>query len=149
MKASNVRFLLFIGGIIFFVSIFVFSIIMMSKDITVVYGAEPSPTFDWGYPIVTPTIEGYPVPMPTENNGYPAPEPIEIGGYPVPIPSDPIYPTPVQVPMAYYSSDYKSEHQSVSQPFVEKIEIIIKTIIQFIKPINSVEHHGKTILEMR
>lgn len=148
MKPSSTKFLLFLFLSIFFIALLVCAI-MMSQGVTTVYGAEPSPTMNWGYPIVTPTISGYPVTEPTEVNGYPAPQSTEIGGYPVPISSDPLSPFDKSTSVIYYTSDYNNEEQmNVSSP-IQKLKEIMNIIINFVKTNKTVKYYGKIIFEMR
>ena len=149
MKKLNVRFLLFFIALVLCFTLFIFSMGMILQDTTIVYGAEPSATMDWGYPIVTPTISGYPILEPTEVNGYPAPQPTEIDGYPVPVPSDPRSSFDKLMPILYYASDYGNEEQpNISSP-TQKLKEIIEIVIDFIKTNKIIKYYGKIIFEMR
>ena len=149
MKKLNVKFLLFFIALVLCFTLFIFSMGMILQDTTIVYGAEPSATMDWGYPIVTPTISGYPILEPTEVNGYPAPQPTEIGGYPVPVPSDPLSLYYKSSSVIYYASDYENEEQTnISSP-MQKLKEVIKIAIDFIKTNKIIKYYGKMIFEMR
>jgi len=149
MKKLNVRFLLFFIALVLCFTLFIFSMGMILQDTTTVYGAEPSVTMDWGYPIVTPTISGYPILEPTEINGYPAPQPTEIGGYPVPVASDPLSLYHKSSSIIYYTSDYDNEKQTNIAPSMQKVKEIIEVVIDFIKTNNTIKYYGKMIFEMR
>ena len=150
MNTSNIRFLLLLIASVLLVAIFLFSLAMV-LDITIVYGAEPSPTSDWGY--VTPTESGYPVPQPTENMGYPYPVPVptEVTGYPVPIPSDPPMPTPGKMPISYDDSNDGDEEDVniLSLQKNKKVKEFIEIIVRFFRVNKLIQHSGKTIFEMR
>jgi hypothetical protein len=139
MNKENMKFLFFT---VVFIGLFIFMLEILSENQNIVYGAEPLPTTEVGYPYPEPIV------YPTENVGYPYP----ISNDPImEIASDP-YPSIVTIVVSSYNK--KPLEDSVN--FVD--DILNKKIKEFTSDILTVklyetkyfiQRYGKFILKMK
>lgn len=139
MNRTNIKFLFLIAV---FIGLFIFMLGILSENQNIVYGAEPLPTTEVGYPYPEPIV------YPTEDVGYPYPisnDPI------IEIVSDP-YPSIITIVVGSYdkkpSTNFIDTIDNISNKKIKDFVLnVLNTKLYEVKCF--IQHYSTTIFEMR